>query len=502
MPLKVAIAQQAARTSTGTQNFTDSNAGFNNDVHAAIFISSRATATHTDTAGAQLSIGIAARLGGNVAIGEYIPDNTSIAAGPYVVLRTADAYSVGLTDASSDAEFTVTDWDPAGVTNGIEVTYSDTTSYGELITALLIGGDIEAKVVTASWGAETGAKTVTHGLSAAPEVIIAIAATRTSAGGALGQSIGFWANSAYAAKIRQFSNASELLTGHILTSAIAGVLVGGTSDASVSSSVTLSGIGSTQFTATASASTTLSVHFLCLRGTTTPITAKCGVYDSYNTTGDHAMGLSLGVAPQALLLVPSIQTATGGVTDDSAGGHGLLAAAKAGSTYQHGGSVDSTDRGLDPTDTHCQTTAAQALRILGFDGSVVTEAVVKTSTGWGSSDITLNYSTGSTAYKIPYLAFGIQAATKYLKLLAHSSAASATDVEGVVLNAARDTVIGEFSGQAFEATLESGEAVLLIPTADITPDGDTLTTSDTPIVVAYNATDSLVGPASATVIEV
>jgi hypothetical protein len=94
--------------------------------------------------------------------------------------------------------------------------------------------------------------------------------------------------------------------------------------------------------------------------------------------------------------------------------------------------------------------------------------------------------------------------TKYLKLLAHSSAASATGVEGVVLNAARDTVIGEFTGQAFEATLEGspGEAVLLIDVADITPDGDTLTTSDTPIVFAYNTTDGTVGEGSATVIEV
>ena len=94
------------------------------------------------------------------------------------------------------------------------------------------------------------------------------------------------------------------------------------------------------------------------------------------------------------------------------------------------------------------------------------------------------------------------ASVKYLKLLVAADVASETGIEGVVLNATRDTVIGEFSGQAFEASLESGEAVLLIPATDITPDGSTLTTSDTPIVFAYNATDSIVGPGSATVIEV
>lgn len=91
---------------------------------------------------------------------------------------------------------------------------------------------------------------------------------------------------------------------------------------------------------------------------------------------------------------------------------------------------------------------------------------------------------------------------KYVKLLAHSSAASATGVEGVVLSAARDTVIGEFTGQAFEASLESGEAVLLIPVDDITPDGSALTTTDTPLVSAYNSTYGTVGLGSATVIEV
>jgi hypothetical protein len=95
-------------------------------------------------------------------------------------------------------------------------------------------------------------------------------------------------------------------------------------------------------------------------------------------------------------------------------------------------------------------------------------------------------------------------AVKYLKLLAHSAAASATGVEGVVLNAARDTVIGEFTGQAFEASLEGspGEAVLLIAANDITPDGATLTTSDAPIVFAYNSTDGTVGEGIASVIEV
>lgn len=89
---------------------------------------------------------------------------------------------------------------------------------------------------------------------------------------------------------------------------------------------------------------------------------------------------------------------------------------------------------------------------------------------------------------------------KKLKLLAPAAAASASSIEGVVLNAARDTVIGEFTGQAFEASLEAGEAVLKVTATDITPDGATLTTSDTPLVIAYNTAYST-DLASATVIE-
>jgi hypothetical protein len=89
---------------------------------------------------------------------------------------------------------------------------------------------------------------------------------------------------------------------------------------------------------------------------------------------------------------------------------------------------------------------------------------------------------------------------KKVKVLAPAAAASASSIEGVVLNAGRDTVIGEFTGQAFEADLESGEAVLKIAVADITPDGSTLTTSDTPLVIAYN-TNYSTDLAAATVIE-
>ena len=92
------------------------------------------------------------------------------------------------------------------------------------------------------------------------------------------------------------------------------------------------------------------------------------------------------------------------------------------------------------------------------------------------------------------------ALTTKVKIFAPAAAASAASIQGVVLNATRDTVIGEFTGQTFEAALEAGEAVLKIDVADITPDGATLTTSDAPLVVAYNTSYST-DLAAATVIE-
>jgi hypothetical protein len=118
-----------------------------------------------------------------------------------------------------------------------------------------------------------------------------------------------------------------------------------------------------------------------------------------------------------------------------------------------------------------------------------------------AGDYSASWTLGATqpgVYAI--LALKPPATTKYLKVLAEAAAASDTAVAGRVFNG--DDYIGAFTGQAWEADLESGEAVLLVAVADITPDGATLTTSDTPTVFAYNATDATSGPGTATVIEV
>jgi hypothetical protein len=83
------------------------------------------------------------------------------------------------------------------------------------------------------------------------------------------------------------------------------------------------------------------------------------------------------------------------------------------------------------------------------------------------------------------------ATTKYLKLLVHPSAQSVGSVSGVVFTPPTGgditgTKIGEFTGAAFEGTLESSQAVLLVNVTAFS--GSSLTTDDAPVALVRTAT--------------
>lgn len=95
--------------------------------------------------------------------------------------------------------------------------------------------------------------------------------------------------------------------------------------------------------------------------------------------------------------------------------------------------------------------------------------------------------------------------TKYVKLLADSSAASATGIEVVVFNAPSDsnyvtgtTRYGSAASKSFEGTLESGNAVLKVLASDVGCDG--LAAATTVAALARNTTYTT-GVVSATIIE-
>jgi hypothetical protein len=92
---------------------------------------------------------------------------------------------------------------------------------------------------------------------------------------------------------------------------------------------------------------------------------------------------------------------------------------------------------------------------------------------------------------------------KKLRLAVHSSAQSATGIQGVVFAAPTGgnitgTEIGEFTGQTFEGSLEGGLAILKVNVLEF--GGSSLTTSDTPVVLIKNTTNTT-GIIPATIIE-
>ena len=78
-----------------------------------------------------------------------------------------------------------------------------------------------------------------------------------------------------------------------------------------------------------------------------------------------------------------------------------------------------------------------------------------------------------------------------LRLQVEAAAASATDIVGVVFEAPDGSDItgnkvGEFTGEAFEATLESSQAVIYVPTKVF--GGEYLDTNQTPVALVKNGT--------------
>lgn len=413
MPLKVGMARAAAATGTPnfTQDFTDSGAGFSTDVKAAIFISGNTTADHTTTAGKQFQFAFAANNDGTAATstvgvdGATPASNVGFSARYHNDVTAASggyAYAVPPTSYGSSGEFQAP-VDFAAVSNGVRVTWTD-QSNSELIYALLLGGDIEASVVHAKFSANTSVN-VSHGLSAAPEVIIALyGAAASAASNVLYQTIGMWDGTTqqcieWNGSIAGNSSQARVDTNNIITKRTAG----NTQD------FTLSAVGSTQFTLGASVSTSDYVSFLCLRGTTSPIVGKCGIYDCPTGTGNAAMGLGLGVAPQVLLALQSVMTASdSGTSDDTTDVSGAIAAINQAGTTKYGGVTGFIDDAAATTVAKTQTTNSQAIRLWDTTPAIDVEATVAT---WDAGDITLNFSNvGASAFKIPYLAFGVAAA--------------------------------------------------------------------------------------------
>lgn len=149
-----------------------------------------------------------------------------------------------------------------------------------------------------------------------------------------------------------------------------------------------------------------------------------------------------------------------------------------------------------------QNTGANVDQIIG-----VADLQQTTATNYDGTDFTISNTGDNLASNgiVLFLKTADAALPKYVKILADSSAASATGIEVVVFSAPSGgnyvtgaTRYGSANAQAFEATLESGNAVLKVPAEDV--GCESLAVSTTVAALARNTTYTT-GIVSATIIE-
>jgi len=388
----------------------------------------------------------------------HFNDNSSGTVTASTSNRTDDSEFLKSSNATPKAS--LTSW----LSNGVQVTWNPAATAAWYFSTLLLGGDIQANIVHAQLDSDTST-TISHGLSAAPEIIIAmteLAITPPDGTGTL--IIGFWAGSS---STQAGIGMDYPLTGDTVPGVVAQRVESASMIVKVSNTGpattfvgTVANVGSTTFDLTTTANAFGYVSFLCLRGTTTPLVGKAGVYTTPASTGNASMSLGLSVAPSVLLMVPSRQTTTGSLaSDDTAGAIGFYVGANRSSSASsvYGGKTAQIDVGADPTaaDRKYDTTRFSTLTTAGAD------SVVATLNAWQSDDIQLNFSNvGGGQQKWVYLAFG-----------AADSAISITSFPSEIANGLQVTVIGT----GFGASQGTGN-VYLSPTDSIA-DADKVTQS-------------------------
>ncbi|NOJ26572.1 MAG: hypothetical protein DA330_00970 [Nitrososphaera sp.] len=410
MSMKCCIVSAVAGTGTPpfTQDFTNSDVFGGATPKAAIILGGGAGSADTATDGLSFQLGFSD--GTNQSAIAFAGD-TSTSTNSTARSNRANAGYVHLgVDGTVDGAATI-----SLIANGGRLTWSD-QSTGETIYVLLIGGDIEAAVVNVTGNGSGSAQTVTHGLSAAPELIIALdawAAENTDTGGDTNGSIGFWTASTQlcAGQRLRDGQSTAASSGQINTafafsafSTAGGIVYEGA----------ISNVGSSSFDMTTAPSTTNNLHFLSLRSTSgTALSVAAGVGTAKTSTGTQSDISGMTNNPQVLLVLPTALTSADlASSTDTSGNFGLGISCKRSSdgVTQYMGVVSSADDGDATTADwlNHQHSAAKHLHVLDADGVTSIAATVSSWVG----GIEHNYTTASgVATKFPYLAFGADAVT-------------------------------------------------------------------------------------------
>lgn len=397
--MKSAVVQFATPTTNTTVDVTD--AAFSSDVKAAILFWTRAIANNTDTSRHYLAMGIAANNGGTTqgSISSAVRDAN--ASGQVACKNNSTNVFAATSNTGTDTVVaSLSSW----LSNGIRLNFTTTDGAAYLATALLLGGDIEAKVLTLTFSAGTTAQTA-HGLGGVPEILIGLDTANTTDGASTSFSslgIGFWCTGG------SIAGSNPMTTAGVPANTSSSVY--DTRWPARDRYITVGTVDATNVNLTASASTTSVVRVLALRGLSSPISAAVGLFSTPTATGNNAPISGLSFAPQGILLLTSAvestnELLTGGAPGGGgvAEGSGIAAAVNNGGTTQQGSVTGHNKDNVDPTVARSQASNTKVINTLSDDGSSNVEATVNS---WDSAGVTLNYSNVHTyAQYGAYLAF-------------------------------------------------------------------------------------------------
>ena len=401
--MKVALLQQATRTTTGTQNWTDSSV--TSDLKAAIFFNTDATANASVTAAFKGNIGCT-DLTNNVAFGMGAVDATAASSGitGQVVSNTNCLLRVASTGlATLAAAYSAT------LSNGVTINYGTVDGAAYLVNCLLISGsDVEVKTSNAQFATTDTTKTITHNLTGTPDLVIVVASVGQTAMGvnfaALNPILGFYdgTNSVGLGFDNAPSTSPTSVDARI--TADLGHNVFGASD---NFTLLLSSVGSSTFTLSRTATNSEGMSVMCIAIRHTANTAAALAFNTTlpTSTGNAALVTGMAVKPQLLFSIPTRLTTNSLTNTDAAGAFGFGVACNDSGTTQQMSIAATSEDVVTTTVSKSQISITQALMVLNDSGTIVNEATVNS---WDSGGVTLNHSVVSgTAYEMIGLAYGI-----------------------------------------------------------------------------------------------
>jgi hypothetical protein len=409
--VKAAVIQNATLTTLTTQDWTDSTAvPGDTSLKGMITFGSYATANNTATADGRLTMG-ASDLTHNGAVSYSQVVNGSVIASAN---QTNYITNVGnLLVASSVPNVLVKASVTSALTNGARVTYSNIQASQFLINAALVAGsDIGFGNNSVTLTNPTTVISIPHNCGGTPDVIVCQA---LSGVGALPGGAGIATDITMVYERGGGTTASHTFaygfktdptkTAAYITSAAAATGINVSTGAS-GNTFTIGNVGATTFDVTLSFDQGSPTQFnvFAMRGTSNPITAKCGLFTTKTSTGTSADITGMTQPPILVMYLPTRLTAAATLaTDDTSACMGIgWSANNGGVTQQYCSSIVLPDNVATNQVAFSRTSNNRAGIILDNSGNILTDWQINS---WDSGGITHNYNTSSgTAYEVMYVA--------------------------------------------------------------------------------------------------